>query len=929
MLITDLSSSNGSTLIGAAIENGRLPKLEPTVWPWLGVLQIGAYWLKLEQPSGAAGANRIALALERDVLSLIPGQAMSLKVTLANLGTLVDHLDLTVDGVPANWIVPQDSPIQLNPNTQASALMTILVPRVSESRAGKYRVIVRAKSTELEDDAGGAANAVWTVQGFAQSTLAVRPNNLNSKRKAIYQTIIKNEGNIPVRYVVSAEDSSNKLQFKFDETKPKLTFPPGARGVVLKYFNLFTYPFQMMARSAIEAFIGPTMRRAQMYARDLQDLTGAEAEGKKRKQYLEPPRPSSEPLDLEPGESAPVQLRTWAAWRLIGRPLQRPFMVMADALEVPETQVLGNVIQAARPKEAIGQMTHFGLIPYWVIWALAILLALVLFLNMRKPSIELALVGNTPNVKQGFRIRCSKADGAVNATIGRTGSMEAENLIFKEGKCFSKSGTNLSEGFAEPKGLEKPATYTIVATNRINIFGWGEARAELPITPIRPKSFSPSLNISVLPSGGKAIKGADGRGLFTLQCQTRNALRFEIASASEVIDMKDRCNGFPFKLDQSGDVTVTAFGAEDATPPSISRTLKLKVVAAQANVALTVTPAQIIKGQGQEVTLNWATSNANNIRISGTDNTNFADLAASASQLIAEPSRAGTYTYTLTAVNDDGVQVATRATLRVSEPPPPEVVAPTPRPAPRPLPPVVAVRPPTPTPPLVPRPQPQQSQQPQVPIAPPPVVSDPSELWYMNFGTMQLRTNNDMLFGDINDLISNKQSQFKIKLQDKTDKRVRYSGALAARDLTLTFRNNKTTVVGNSVAYGDWCGSKENIEFLDGCSFAGGWNVKIVGIDDCKLSLKRKNNLVWGQMCEGSKLIKLVEGDFRVVNSSDKQTLFTDLRDSQDNKIGTLQIQIDRYDSSQFIGRINFYNDRGEHKFCGWRDDNPIPRECQ
>lgn len=286
VLVTDLSSSNGSMLIGSALENGRLPKLEPTVWSWLGVLQIGTYWLKLEQPSGAAGANRIAVALERDVLSLIPGQAMTLKVTLANLGALVDHLDLSVDGVPPYWIVPQDAPIQLNPNTQASALMTILVPRVSESRAGKYRVIVRAKSTELEDDAGGAANALWTVQGFAQSSLAVRPNNLNSKRKAVYNTVIKNEGNIPVRYVVSAEDDSTKLQFKFDETKPKLTFPPGARGVVLKYFNLITYPLQMIARSTFEAFVGPTMRRAQMYAQDLKGLTGADNEDnpKKRKQ---------------------------------------------------------------------------------------------------------------------------------------------------------------------------------------------------------------------------------------------------------------------------------------------------------------------------------------------------------------------------------------------------------------------------------------------------------------------------------------------------------------------------------------------------------------------------------------------------------------------------------------------------------------------
>ncbi len=936
VLVTDLSSSNGSMLIGSSLENGRLPKLEPTVWSWLGVLQIGTYWLKLEQPSGAAGANRIAVALERDVLSLIPGQAMNLKVTLANLGSLVDHLELTVDGVPPHWIVPQDAPIQLNPNTQASATMTILVPRVSESRAGKYRVIVRAKSTELEEDAGGAANALWTVQGFGQSTLAVRPNNLNSKRKAVFNTVIKNEGNIPVRYVVSAEDDSSKLQFKFDETKPKLTFPPGARGVVLKYFRLLTYPITMMARSAFEAFVGPTMRRATMYARDLQDLTGAEADPKKRKQYLEPPRPSSEPIDLEPGESAPVQLRAWASWRLVGRPIQRPFVVTADAQEMPETQVLGNVIAASRPKDAIGQMTHFGLIPYWVIWALATILALVLFLNMRKPTIELALLGNTPNVKQGFTIICSKADAAVNATIGRKGGMNYQKLGFKNGKCGINSGTNFIEGFAEPKGLEQPDTYTVVASNRINLFGWGEAKADLTVTPNRPKSLPPSLTVTVLPSGGKAVKGADGQAVFTLQCQTRNVLKYQLSTASEVKDM-DKCNGYAFKLDQSGDVTVTAFGADDATPPSISRSLKLKVVAAQANVALTVSPAQIIRGQGQEITLNWATSNASNIRISGTDNTNFSDLAPAASQLIAEPSRAGTYTYTLTAENDDGFQKVARATLTVSDPPPPIVAPPIQRPVPSPVTPPVAVRPkPTPRPPAVqPQSQAQTPTQPQAsaPVVAPPVPVDPGELWYMNFGTMRLWNKNDTLIGDVNDLISSKQNQFKLKLERKTEKLIKYLGPFSAKNLTLNFRNNQTTVNGTSLAYGEWCGAKENVEFADGCSFAGDWNVKIVGItpaNNCQLTLHRVNENVYGQMCEGESTLLIKGGSFSIPKFSDKQTVISDtVLDSHNKEVGSLRMDISHYDSNQFMGQMTTYNDKVQHVFCGWRDGNPIPPGCQ
>jgi hypothetical protein len=768
------------------------------------------------------------------------------------------------------------------------------------------------------------------VQGFAQSTLAVRPNNLNSKRKAIFNTVIKNEGNIPVRYVVSAEDDSTKLQFKFDETKPKLTFPPGARGVVLKYFNLITYPIQMIARSTFEAFVGPTMRRAQMYAQDLKGLTGADNEDnpKKRKQYLEPPRPSSEPIDLEPGESAPVKLRAWAAWRLVGRPVQRPFVVTADALEMPETQVLGNVIAAARPKDAIGQMTHFGLIPYWVIWALAIILALVLFLNMRKPNIELALLGNTPNVKQGFTIICSKADAAVNATIGRKGGMNYQKLSFKNGKCGVNSGTNFIEGLAEPKGLLEPDIYTVVATNRINLFGWGEARADLTVTPIRPKSFPPSLNVSV--GNNVAVRGANG-GRFVLKCQARNALSFQMNTPSGTIEMKNQCNGFPFTLDQSGDVTITAFGADDATPPSVtSSPLKLKVVAPKANVQLVVSPTQVTKGQGQEITLSWTTINAKNIRISTPDNDNYSDLENSGSQPIIEPSKGvGTYTYVIKAENDDGFTVTNRATLTVVDPPPLVVAPPIQRPPPRPAPPV-ALRPtPAPAPrPQVPTPQPQ----PQAPVVIPPSATDPGELWYMNFGTMRLWNKGDILIGDVDDLISSKQNQFKLKLERKTEKLVKYLGPLSARNLTLNFRNSKTTVNGTSLAYGEWCGAKENVEFADGCSFAGDWNVKIVGItpaNNCKLVLHRVNENVYGQMCEGESMLLIKGGSFSIPKFSDKQTVISDtVLDSHNKEVGSLRMDISHYDSNQFMGQMTTYNDKVQHIFCGWRDGNPIPPGC-
>ena len=97
-------SSNGTFLIGGGLESGRLPFQIPTPFPWRGILQVGPYWIRLEQPTGMAEPGRIAVSLERDKLSLPPGVGTPVRVMVANLGVLVDHLSFEVDGVPADWV---------------------------------------------------------------------------------------------------------------------------------------------------------------------------------------------------------------------------------------------------------------------------------------------------------------------------------------------------------------------------------------------------------------------------------------------------------------------------------------------------------------------------------------------------------------------------------------------------------------------------------------------------------------------------------------------------------------------------------------------------------------------------------------------------------------------------------------------------------
>ncbi|HEX6123369.1 MAG TPA: protein kinase, partial [Ktedonobacterales bacterium] len=195
--VTDLGSNNGTLLAGS-----RLLPQASTTWERGQALRIGPYWLLLEAPtrasagpsqlSGAADgfhsaptmagstggpapnmavatppqptheSGRIQVSVDQEAVTLTPGQPVTMKVTLANTGTTVDHLTLAVEGAPKSWIQGPGREVQLNPGQQETTTLTVQVPRASNSRAGMYPVTLRARSRENPGDSG-STSARWTA----------------------------------------------------------------------------------------------------------------------------------------------------------------------------------------------------------------------------------------------------------------------------------------------------------------------------------------------------------------------------------------------------------------------------------------------------------------------------------------------------------------------------------------------------------------------------------------------------------------------------------------------------------------------------------------------------------------------------------------------------------------------------------------------
>jgi serine/threonine protein kinase len=285
--ITDLGSTNGTLLAGM-----RLPPHTAQPWPWKQVAHVGPFWLRLEPPAAQTVAqqmtndsllhalmsgertvasrqtalfphtppmhtigSRIAVSVDQHELTLTPDQAAVIQITLANVGLTVDHLTLTVEGVPAGWVHGPTEAVQLNPGAQSTVALSVLAPRISESRAGEYPVKIRARSRTVPTESS-TATAIWTVLPFNESALTLTPMRAGGREQASYTATLCNNGNASATYRFSASDDEQALAFHFEpetaQLEPGQSVPLGVRvrGRRRLIGSPLTHPFTIRAEAA-------------------------------------------------------------------------------------------------------------------------------------------------------------------------------------------------------------------------------------------------------------------------------------------------------------------------------------------------------------------------------------------------------------------------------------------------------------------------------------------------------------------------------------------------------------------------------------------------------------------------------------------------------------------------------------------------------
>jgi serine/threonine protein kinase/uncharacterized cupredoxin-like copper-binding protein len=603
-LVTDLGSSNGTMMDGAKLDTQR-----PNSWAFRSVLHVGPFWLRLEAPTAISPKNQIGLVLAEEKLTVIPGQAGVLRLTVGNMGRIVDHFTFSADGIPAAWLHGPENPVQLNPGSQAPVILSIVVPRSSEAVAGTRAVTVRAHSREHPEANANAAVAL-TITPFAMSSLSLKPNKRTIRRSAQFVASLKNQGNTALDYYLQTEEEEPRLSFHFSE--PVISLEPGqSRDVTLKT----TAPLKILGAPQQRPFTLSARTSSHVNTPDQAD-SAAPGTGFGAKKMLENAKD-------EAGRRAQASLGTVAEQAMnavedavvsgkgvdLGRiaksatsrigsdvgSMQRQASQKAfkdaqggiakvgmgaltgglgrassNAVPFPENVVS---LPGADPNPIKAQVTHVAIMPLWMPAVLVALLGFLVWFFMRPPVITtFAASSLTPFLNQPVNFNIEASTG--NLELRRSDQTEPLK-VQAGGKTYT-----LDKGFSS---LD-PVTMTLIAKGN---FG-SKVEKTLQIT---PKALKPEvLEFSVNPP--KLIKGTP----VTIRWKVKNAEKVTIEPFGAQSGLEGRITDKPT---ENRTYTLIAVNKNER----VAIPFKLGVSYQKPKIrGFSITPTTVIKGQDLQIT---------------------------------------------------------------------------------------------------------------------------------------------------------------------------------------------------------------------------------------------------------------------------------------------------------------------------------------
>jgi hypothetical protein len=185
-----------------------------------------------------AGYNQFPMAIRvrlgQEEVQVEPGGSAQLLAVVRNEGDAPDQVALEVEGVDAEWCAIPIPSFPLAPGEEVQERILIRPPRSTESRAGTYPILVRARS--LENGGSGVAQASITIRPYSMLTLEIAPKRgiVSPLRKRVpYELALANYGNTEQTVQLHVSDPEDEVVFELE--RERVLLAPGETQSVLVY----------------------------------------------------------------------------------------------------------------------------------------------------------------------------------------------------------------------------------------------------------------------------------------------------------------------------------------------------------------------------------------------------------------------------------------------------------------------------------------------------------------------------------------------------------------------------------------------------------------------------------------------------------------------------------------------------------------------
>lgn len=105
-----------------------------------------------DQPEDNAQQKTIIVKIPESKYSVIPGSKVSIPITLTNQGSQDDYFEISIRGIPLDWITLSNPVVRLKPGEKQEVRLVIEAPPAAQVSAGQHQVTVHVFSQSAKEN---------------------------------------------------------------------------------------------------------------------------------------------------------------------------------------------------------------------------------------------------------------------------------------------------------------------------------------------------------------------------------------------------------------------------------------------------------------------------------------------------------------------------------------------------------------------------------------------------------------------------------------------------------------------------------------------------------------------------------------------------------------------------------------------------------